>query len=769
MPASSDANHRKNSFPQIESFAAKSYSQTLASIKDEVHPGNSSTGATAKAFGCVQNDGNKIIARPLNGPLRYRHNCWSTPLRRLAKKLLDRCRETHDGDPTDDITSHTHRRHVEDWESRQEKRDEVRKGKEENLKRMERRRMKAVNSGDELIQRGANPRTGLVTPHTFGDGKEDNASGTDYLVEGELQKSEQRKKKGLGRWKQDNIGWNLVQTPSVSSDAESPAGYLDQTMSVQMLQDALVVDMPSVKNQKPIQMTVEQIRKYQEYVERVCNSTKTAVPPVDPVGPVTSKQEIRHDGPHKIRRKEVGTGLQQSANLPRIKDRSACFMATSQNRMRQTETTASSNHPSASVSPLKNDPSNDIGEDNSLGLKSGESFYQPTTATLLSSSPPPHELETQPLHAPNSTPFAEPANVQKSQSLSQYLPQVHFLHPTHLASLTKSYRRPRELLPAHLRTLDQNKRESGAIATVAPIGLPGATRLEQRPQVKRHDGAALIPRVKTHNSKQEMGCDNHTGDTKSRQTPRKNASAPHLLGCCCKEVRSEMRSSQVAARREKGLETTGIGLKHFETSYDNSQSVRDTGHLNGTELAVSFKMPGAFSREPRILVPYPMATDANMPQALQRPFAHWLEADQGENGAIIKNPKKNEEGIMQRDTVLSNAIEIRKSVSLLELLFHVLLKINCIQHWATQLTHHVFETWNRLSTALTILRMPNANLRTYLTAIKHILLATCYTIAMIYILNALTKVAKLVAEVLHLVLLPLRIFFLVFRYLNLTN
>lgn len=764
MPASSDANRGKNSFPQIGSFAAKPYSRPLAPNKAyEVHPGIWSTDATAKVFGYVQNDGNNDVTGPPQGLTRNWPNRRSTPLRtpRLAKKLLYRYREVHNEDGTDDFASRTHRRHVEDRErSRQKKRDETRKGREKDLKRADRRRMSAVSSGDELIQRGANPRTGLITPHKFSDGSEDSASGTDYLSGGELQKCEQRKKKGVGRWKQDNIGWNLVQTPPLSSDAKSPGGYLGQTVSVRKLQDTFVVNMPSVDNPKPVEMTVEQIRKYQECVERVCNPRKMAEPAVVPVGPVTSKQEIQQNQPHKIRRKEVGTGLQQSANLPHIKDRSACFTAISQNRMRQMETTVPENHHSARISPQK-EPSNDIKEDTSSGLNCGEPFYQPTTTTLLSPSRPPRQLKTQPIYASKSIPCAEPINVQLSQSLSQYLPRVHFLHPTHLANLTRSYRRPTELLPAHLRTIGRDKRESGAIATV-PVGLPGAARPEERPRVKRHDGAAIIPRVETRNSKQ---ANNYMGDIKSRQTPRKHAPVLHFMGCCCKGERMEIPSSQVAAGKEKGLGITDLGPRQFEISNNNSESMYDTENLNGTDPAVSFTRPRALSQDSRKLVPYPMATDGNMPQALRRPFAHCLEAYQGENSAIIKNPKKNEEGIMHRDMVLSNGIETRKFCTLLELLFHALFKMKCVQHWVTQVTRHVFETLHHSPTALKILRMPNADFQTYLTAIKHILLASCYTLAMIYILNALRKVAKLVAEVLHLVLLPLRIFFLVFRYL----
>lgn len=77
-----------------------------------------------------------------------------------------------------------------------------------------------------------------------------------------------------------------------------------------------------------------------------------------------------------------------------------------------------------------------------------------------------------------------------SMRLSQYLPRLEFLHPSHFAKLERSYRRPAHLLPPSLR---KPQRDEHAKRTVSTINSDGKTY--QRPHIQRQDGKTSVPRI----------------------------------------------------------------------------------------------------------------------------------------------------------------------------------------------------------------------------------------------------------------------------------
>ena len=122
--------------------------------------------------------------------------------------------------------------------------------------------MRTVGQDDELTQRGANPRTGLVTPVTTGGRL---TTGNDYL-KAKVRDPKQRHR-SHGRWEQDDMSWSFIDSPLPSPVAQS-ANVFCRGASIKSLQDHFVVDMPGVDDPEPPQMTMKQIKEYQKSIQK---------------------------------------------------------------------------------------------------------------------------------------------------------------------------------------------------------------------------------------------------------------------------------------------------------------------------------------------------------------------------------------------------------------------------------------------------------------------------------------------------------------------
>ena len=124
--------------------------------------------------------------------------------------------------------------------------------------------MRTVGRDDELIQRGANPRTGLVTPFVTTGGKP--GTGNDY-IKAKIRDPKQRHR-SHGRWKQDDMSWSFTDSPLPSPVAQSVHEFC-RGASIKSLQDKFVVDMPGADDPEPPQMTMKQIKEYQKGIRKL--------------------------------------------------------------------------------------------------------------------------------------------------------------------------------------------------------------------------------------------------------------------------------------------------------------------------------------------------------------------------------------------------------------------------------------------------------------------------------------------------------------------
>ena len=160
--------------------------------------------------------------------------------------------------------------------------------------------MRTVGQDDELTQRGANPRTGLVTPVTTGGRL---TTGNDYL-KAKVRDPKQRHR-SHGRWKQDDMSWSFIDSPLPSPVAQS-ANVFSRGASIESLQDQFVVDMPGVDDPEPPQMTMKQIKEYQKGIQKIYGTCEEQAvkglnpSPIQQMPPkITKKGSDRGASPHE--------------------------------------------------------------------------------------------------------------------------------------------------------------------------------------------------------------------------------------------------------------------------------------------------------------------------------------------------------------------------------------------------------------------------------------------------------------------------------------
>ena len=200
---------------------------------------------------------------------------------RLIHTLLHRIRRAHFDDGTDDLSRHPHKkRRLAQETRRQARRDGIEAWRQAQSKRPNMGRVRTVSAEDRILERGANPRTGMVSPFTPAV-----IGGDDYI--GDLVPMAQKRSKARkrcnsdGRWRQNSSGWNMVPptpgpalTPPIEETLEThvnrdgPA----RPISIQALQDRFVVRMPGVDDPAPKNMTDAQIRKYQRAVSMMAKA-----------------------------------------------------------------------------------------------------------------------------------------------------------------------------------------------------------------------------------------------------------------------------------------------------------------------------------------------------------------------------------------------------------------------------------------------------------------------------------------------------------------
>ena len=275
----------------------------------EVAPGIWNTDATAKVFGYVSSDdGKRHKSKSRDHSVKSKKKGQTPPARTNPVLLVDRAEasrnEVHNDNENPDSTRPTHQQ----YRAAQEQRA--------NRRRTKAHRMRTVSSDDQLTVRGANPRTGLVSPFVLTDASSSGPDSDPDYINIPHPKSGRVARTRSGKWKQDGQGWSLVESPLLSPIAQSTNGTIrgpSRQISAGKLGDKLLQHMPGVDDPEPVNMRDWEVRKFQENLAdlRRREGSDAMVDPdtlpsprvCTPEGPSTPPNRMR-----KIARKMVGGG-----------------------------------------------------------------------------------------------------------------------------------------------------------------------------------------------------------------------------------------------------------------------------------------------------------------------------------------------------------------------------------------------------------------------------------------------------------------------------
>lgn len=126
--------------------------------------------------------------------------------------------------------------------------------------------MRTVSSDNQLTVRGANPRTGLVSPFILTNASSSgHESSVDY-INIPYPNSGRMGRKRSGKWKQDGQGRSLVESLLLSQIAQSTNGTIRESsrqVNARKLRDKLLQHMPGVDDPEPIDMKDWEVKKFQ--------------------------------------------------------------------------------------------------------------------------------------------------------------------------------------------------------------------------------------------------------------------------------------------------------------------------------------------------------------------------------------------------------------------------------------------------------------------------------------------------------------------------
>lgn len=659
--------------------------------------------------------------------------------------------------------------------------------------------MRTVSRDDELVQRGANPRTGVVSPELV-----TNASGEivgDDQIAVRHRKESGRKKEGSGKWKQNDLGWSLEESPSFSPSAESKEP--GRAVLVDKLQDQFVVVMPGVDNPAPAEMTPTQIQNYQESFRDIYSYGRA-----DPaeVGLRQWMPEPRNRV-HNIPRKEVGSGHAQrngSTDTVIIQDQlRAPFLSNPRKDIMRDRRVRI-------VTPLPTSASNSpVVDRNDRGSDSGsypEKVPSQTTDSINQMSNP--KIHCRIDHLPEAK--APGTSTPTSLAPRKYIPRLDFLHPSQFSSPTTSYRRPKELQPAHLRAV-KTVEKTNRIQDASPNVISGrGLRIEEGSQTQLQDWAAEIPRASLPNSGQERRCQNDAHGTQPAitsflpTTPKasktalkvhnvkvhKNRIVPDALGtdmgdrtkmvrndegavkqleehsaaasCSCTRCNSSPSHAAIELiTSKKGLSPRNANIaqtpRQNKAGYVqvNENTERTSEGISGAKMRSTTRTRTQSAKQP------PGQVSEGPPELNIVDYrARGVDDDKHDE----QNKKSGVEGLVHEASTLGIVVGLWRLIGLVEQKFYDSIRMRSIQRRLTAMIHHVLLTLHTSSPALEVLRMPNATMEEYLAALKDVIRAIFYILVLLNIVMVLGKFLRLAALAIHLLWLPLKMVLLVVRW-----
>ena len=681
--------------------------------------------------------------------------------------------------------------------SMQERRDEQRIEIESDWSGAKRGRTRMVSKDDQLVERGANPRTGLVSPFVVSENSEE-CLGDDYIAVGKVGSTGPAQRRTCsGKWKQDSLGWSLVESPVLSPIAQSMSDKMSRTISIKQLEDRLLVEMPGWDNPNPENMTDGEIKKYQERFARAYRRGGGSLAMLD-LDTLLSPRQWTPEGPstpptkmQKIHRKEVGSGVVRKSNSDDTVIINADNRAYSQPTPRKdtverekVKIITPSNTPKGSsfescadISDAMRNTDPFLGRGSRMTCNQTASAAQSHMNTEQAHQCLQNESKSSPSSALSDPPPASPI-------LSHYLPRLQFLHPSHFANLeTSSYRRPTQVFPARLRSLGPQRQAVGDVGTTTSTKGP---RLEQRPEMHRQKGNRVVPKANLLSPE----CETPIGGYRQSSTPRDKQYYPnttpvnilHTSGSVTgrsqaigptekinpardsAETRSRRKDNNArrpqapCENRRRNLASPTHTIQGLRLGSANVARERIQLSENGDGCTPTYDHLG---RESRAVpgVGLQCIADDKEHAAMPAEFTvgsdtrawftgQWAEVEEDGEPPDLATLTQ-EETLARKRSVLRKAADMKLLLYAAEAWVEPLAKLDFIWQLLHQMICHIMSTLHPASPALTTLRTANVTTRDRFRAMKNIALAAGYLLVLLNSFMIVRRVLGFVSKVLY--------------------
>ena len=412
--------------------------------------------------------------------------------------MINRIREARRDDETDEVKNHPYRLRVQAREKIREARlEDARHHREENRRRKRRGRMRTVSREDELVERAANPRTGIASPFITSEDSSRSSLETDYIAVSRMRaaKDHQTRNMTSGRWQQDSTGWSIVESPMLSPIAQRTGNQPGDQVPDKTIEDKLQAQMIGTEDLEPDIFSNEDVLQRQESIEQLHNhGDETKVCFDAGILPslrqrIPAKASTPPNKLHNIRGKEIGNNQLRGQHSdetvmvssearhpypsmlghPEKAQQHVRIIIPSQTTLNQSPKTAQDHWTTPSDTRSPHSPTTRDSNHYSAVLNPACRQLSPTDECPKDSI----------LDASSASP-----------TFSKYLPRLNLIHPSQISNLAaSSYRRPAHLLPPRLRPMNEKKRamEDACIVT-ATITSTTPPKKDLRPRPHRQDG-----------------------------------------------------------------------------------------------------------------------------------------------------------------------------------------------------------------------------------------------------------------------------------------
>ncbi|KAI4159917.1 MAG: hypothetical protein L6R39_000293 [Caloplaca ligustica] len=592
---------------------------------------------------------------------------------------------------------------------------------------------------DVLTSRGANPRTGLITPftpHGISQGSDDN----DYVRVNRV-KNECDLKIGPGeRWRQDALGWSLIEWANDHPGPDISTTSSSATATAKITGREQTNGTKSCSQDVGVETTIPmKIRQYGCGEQTASSGIPEAAPGQDVQGCSPNKKlqsfssDASSEKPFRIPRKDVGSPSWASLALTASPHQQRCSTfghgrdnATTENKtLRSQLASAASNvHACATVPPT----GQSLQCNQAIPLRAKKRYG---SLGLLEHCP--HQGTCVPdTFAPRVDPLSSPVN----------------------PNLKARYRRPHQLLPARLREPPTTK--AGANSDNTENGLATSERklIEKRPHFKRFQATTAVPVT-------------HSVTYVYDSTMKKSGALPTLSPGIAALDHNVDVTEDVVSRVEKPspikASTRAARLAFLDVQGFGARPCQPTKSYpmgNVQQNPPSMDIHGARSK-PRKVSMSERIPETTVPMNVQvsqhlgcSSATHGDEAKQARCQQTIVRHKSMSNEIELQDSVFASAREICSLVDFDRLLGQL-----------SDMFRNAALAFRQMPWAVQTLRSQNAKLRDYLLAVRYMGM-TLFYLAMLFSVFAVgLKVLKLVVDAGNCLWYPISLLLTVVRWI----